>query len=743
MANYTIASSLILFTACLYGETAPAPLCDFCRETTRASVSHIEGKGIGYDKGYTSLELFLAPGLERSSAFPFLDLRGHVFDDGRLAFNTGAGFRGLVSKRVYGANIYYDYRQTHHGHFNQVGVGLESLGIRWDFRLNGYLPVGDKDSRLFHPRFGKFVGNDLYVKRTRESAMSGADGEAGMHLRPLEKLNFYAGAGPYYFEGGGRNMWGGKARIDAYYKDYLSLELSGSYDDLFHGIVQGTIALNLPLGAGSKLKPRNTRCPISCCDLQILSGRMVQPVNREEIIVLDRRHKYSVAIDPLTGLPYHFIFVDNLHHSAGTIESPYPDFDTALSVASAGDVIYVFPGDGIATGLTGNYQLQDNQRVIGAGTPYTIGTTLGSIVIPALAAQMPLFTGIDPTLPVISLGNNNTFSGLHLLGVGDSGLFAYPACLGSFSPIDRLTVLNNYFETLVGADGINIAGTSGAMLFKGNTFNLQTDAVNGGGAGVGISLHEGQFSTYGIARNTFTGNLDMTLGPSAGISIILSNTSFPSDVTCAITNNTFSYLDLGVDVDFDASIGVFHVNANSFENILKNDLGNDGAIHFHSPSDDAQASIQVANNNIINAAGAGINIVSDGSGSMNADVIYNAMTNCNNGIHIYMEDVAAINIRNNWISDDVDIGIWAEALNGGSFNAVSNTIADSAGAEGILIRESSGTNCLTFMNNQSPTDIFLINVGGSVTLHRVPPSGNLPIPTFIGTGTIYNVVSCP
>ncbi|MDE3045922.1 MAG: inverse autotransporter beta domain-containing protein [Verrucomicrobiota bacterium] len=59
---------------------------------------------------------------------PFLDARGHVFDNGKWAANAGVGLRTLKGTRAYGINAYYDYRNTGRFHSNQIGAGLESLG---------------------------------------------------------------------------------------------------------------------------------------------------------------------------------------------------------------------------------------------------------------------------------------------------------------------------------------------------------------------------------------------------------------------------------------------------------------------------------------------------------------------------------------------------------------------------------------------------------------------------------------
>ncbi len=110
------------------------------------SASHTEGKGLGYSKGYSSLDLFLSQPFSNRTLVPFLDLRGHIFNDSKYAANAGLGFRILskCKKQVWGINAMYDYLQTSQRPYNQVGGGLEVLGEKWDVRINTYIPVGGK-----------------------------------------------------------------------------------------------------------------------------------------------------------------------------------------------------------------------------------------------------------------------------------------------------------------------------------------------------------------------------------------------------------------------------------------------------------------------------------------------------------------------------------------------------------------------------------------------------------------------
>ena len=56
---------------------------------------HTEANGVGYNDGYTTLEGF---GIydENESFMPFLDLRAHVFNNGKMAGNVGLGSRSVI-----------------------------------------------------------------------------------------------------------------------------------------------------------------------------------------------------------------------------------------------------------------------------------------------------------------------------------------------------------------------------------------------------------------------------------------------------------------------------------------------------------------------------------------------------------------------------------------------------------------------------------------------------------------------
>lgn len=516
------------------------------KEPYRATVRHIERGGIGYDNGYTTLEVFLSSDPNRWILTPFLDVRGHIFDNGKWAANGGVGLRALWGDRVYGLNTYYDYRNTGRFHANQVGAGLETLGELFDFRLNGYLPVGAKNSSFYDPVFGAFSGHYMLLLQKRQTAMKGANAEFGFHFGQSESLDFYAAAGPYYFIGeGAPATWGGKARISATFKDALTLEVSDSYDRTFHNKFQGQIALHFSFGPKSKGKAANR-----------LNDRMVQPVDRQEIIVIDTVKKNTVAIDPATGQPYFFVFVDNTSSSNGTYESPYHSLVQAQNNSSANDIIYVFPGDGTTTGMNAGITLKANQKFWGSGVGHLLPTTVGAISIPAQSSTSPTITNTDfDTLgDAITLATDNAISGFTIASSLHDAIFgADPHSLeissctftntttyaveATFSGNASISITNNHFLNNTNGIILNLSGTS-TVVCSNNTFEGQTSSSS---FPLTVVADSNTFTTL-IKNNLFNGNaigsilFNLTNVVDAGISI-LNNT---------LTNNTTGSAGVGL-----------------------------------------------------------------------------------------------------------------------------------------------------------------------------------------------------
>jgi trimeric autotransporter adhesin len=229
----------------------------------------------------------------------------------------------------------------------------------------------------------------MLLSQKYQSAMKGADAEFGFHFGKSKSFDFYAAAGPYYFIGKkAPATWGGKARIVwCTFKDILTLEISDSYDRTFNNKFQGQVSLSFSFGPRSK--SQRTRDALAKWQISSINDRMLQPVGRQEIIVIDKVRKNTVAIDPATGQPYFFVFVDNTSHSNGTYESPYHSLAQAQNNSSPNNIIYVFPGDGTTTGMDSGISLKANQKFWGSGISHLLQTSQGMISIPAQSSSLP------------------------------------------------------------------------------------------------------------------------------------------------------------------------------------------------------------------------------------------------------------------------------------------------------------------------------------------------------------------
>jgi trimeric autotransporter adhesin len=740
----------------------------------RVSARHIEGKGIGYNQGYTTLEAFLAPDEERFSIMPFLDLRGHVFDNGKFAANAGIGARGRWGCRAYGINAYYDYRNSKKN-YNQVSLGLESLGEIWDFRINGYLPIGSKVSRPYHTRFSHFSGNNLILSRKYECTMKGADAEAGGHFYSGD-FDFFGGAGPYYFDGEiGPHAWGGKARLFGMWKEYIGLQVSYSYDNVFRSIVQGEITFSVPFGPRPKVKDDRKHCQTTCRAAERLDRRMVQPVVRDEIIVLNDPRKNSVAINPLTGDPFRFFFVNNTSHSAGTFESPFNTLADAQKASGPGDVIYVFPGDMTNTGMSSGITLQDGQQLLGATTSQTVATTAGSVTIKPQASGifLPLLTNGSGN--VVTLANNNVVSGFFIQNLTGHGIYG--------SAINNATATQNIILSSQSTyNGIELDNATGIATLSNNTLLYQNYYIyinnslpvsnatyaltnniidnNATMYAVLVSLVEGSNNSLIFSGNQIQGSSN------TGLQINCSNTVPNAAHTFTISNNQIQAANVPFYIGSSGTVSNLTMNGNSFYsgssygNTISVTNGSTltatlngnffGGIYYLVNvyvQDTSTASFDF-NGNTFHDYEDDVLLYLSTSGSANLTALNFANNTCISGYGIYIETDSSssaptsISCTNNtFIAQDVGITVLNSGANAISMD-VSGNLFQGFISNAIYIDSDGGTTCLELNNNQTNQypNAYLLqqSVGGIFNLQT--PTGNQG--QVVEMGTITPVTSC-
>lgn len=486
------------------------------------SLQHIAPGGIGYHEGYTSLTGFCS--FNRSHFLPFLDLRGHVFNDGKPAANAGGGFRYLKGCRSYGANAFYDYRRSSSHNYNQVSLGFETLGENWDLLVNGYFPVGKRSHCLSkkveacttdRTQSFRFQGNHLFLVETEgfsrwketkkvELAFKGIDIFVRAPLLKKKNVILDGSIGPYYFKGGyGQYALGGQANIVARWKEYTTFGIYGSYDNLFHTSIQGYIALSYPFG------PKKQRQNKHACSNYLLE-KMLLPVERQEIIVLDKHRAKKenstflpacneIVVNPTTGKPYVFQFVDNTSHSDGTFESPFHSLLDAQNASSPGDIIYVLAGDGTTAGMDQGIRLKAHQKLWGAATIHDLPTMRGPIKLPAISHKLPILIHSEThSEAAISCHSNNAISGFYI--IADKGGLGI-----NCDSAENVFIHHNMID--VRNDSVGIAFSN----FKGTSTMLENVFLLDNSASVGVAFNELRDRCgYVVVNNQFIGQSSET-----------------------------------------------------------------------------------------------------------------------------------------------------------------------------------------------------------------------------------------
>jgi hypothetical protein len=254
----------------------------------RIDFGHIEGKGIGYDRGYTQMSIVLGPEYRIGHGIALLDLRGVIFDDGKLAANIGMIGRFLPKFfcEVFGVNIFYDFREGKLGNFNQISGGFEMLHRRWELHMSARAPVG-VTKHIKKCVFDDYIGPFREVCKTRQIALNAFDLDVGYYFVKAKDFQFYVAAGPYYLSGASNSSaLGGRAVLRPQFTDYFAVEFSVSHDRIYETIYQLNAIFSLPLYKFSPVLNKK-RGPCRTTNRQIY-----QPIGRD-VILRKKKHCHN------------------------------------------------------------------------------------------------------------------------------------------------------------------------------------------------------------------------------------------------------------------------------------------------------------------------------------------------------------------------------------------------------------------------------------------------------------------
>ncbi|MDB9495237.1 hypothetical protein PN441_11390 [Spirulina major CS-329] len=407
------------------------------------------------------------------------------------------GYRLASPQRVWGAYLGLDQQSTGANTFQQLGVGLESLGD-WDVRLNGYLPLGktrqvalDTGLRL-KERY--FRGHDLNLvleqQQIYEAAARGVDFEVGTRLFDWGAGEVRGYGGLYYYKPtGGEGALGYRMRVTANPVDFLNLGLTMQQDSLFGSRL--SFQVGATWGGAGRSHPSRSSATLA---------RLTTPPQRTNAIAIDQQTVIAfrgtvVATNPETNQPWYFLHVNpNGGRADGQFETPFGTVEGAIAVAPSNQNTIIYVQD--VSQPAGDLTIPDAVRLWSTGPDQQIDTNeIGRVTLPLSNS------GIYPRIHgTVAMGNDS-----HLAGFTIQPPSGDDAVTGD--QVRNLTIRENRITTSgEDAGGVQLDNVTGWVSLLGNQITTTGHTKQGrtGAHGVTVNQETATLSAATLTSNTIT-----------------------------------------------------------------------------------------------------------------------------------------------------------------------------------------------------------------------------------------------
>lgn len=496
----------------------------------------------------------------------FADIRGRWDDQSNTEGNFGLALRKLVDPNwFFGLYGFYDYRRTQYGNkFSQGSLGIEAMSVRYEARLNGYIPEsGAKTANAAST--AEFDNGTIFVRGGLERAYYGVDGEIGALLweEAAGNMEFRGFVGGYYFNTQGDgfpSIAGPKGRLEFRLYDCpwfgpesrLTLGVEVQNDSVRDFQIAGIARLDIPLGFFNATR-RLTR----------LERRMLDRIVRDnDIITVTGQGPREVGIDSLTNRPLTNIKLANVvtDPNLAAVTTAEPTFKTI--VVDGGKGPYAINGG------TGSIALKEGQVFRGGGF-VVVGSETGAT---AGFGTRPTIVNADNTLDTVTLANNTTVADLNIIG-GRTGVF-------SGAPLTNVLISGNQ---ITGADfaGVQVNTLDASSVIQDNTVTgtgrgavpntegrgFRFDGTFSGTAKNNTATNNANngFGVVGTLAGTLAGNT-ATLNDRFGIGI-----TGMTDTAAVIGNTTNNNLQSGIAIGNNPVAGT--ISGNTASNNGRNAAG--------------------------------------------------------------------------------------------------------------------------------------------------------------------------
>lgn len=617
---------------------------------------HTAGHTVGRSQSISHINL--TPYFNVDDGLFFGDTRLARANQGELGWNFGGGYRHYISAWdvVIGGNGYFDRDQYSGTQLQQWGVGAELLAHAWEARANVYETFGNTSSLVGQRADANsvaFVDDNITFTRvdTFAEGLRGLDYEAGLLLPGTlsERFDLRAFGGGYYYEGANvPGFTGLSTRLQADIGQWLEVGLKVADDKLFGT----TVAFNATVHIGGFSSEEHTK--------RSAIQRFRDPVRRNWNVAATRSEISAPGqLATSGGVPLTIAHVNSNAAGPlfnGTVNNPFSQLTQGLGAGT--DIVFVHAGSNFNAAPQNVVNLLPNQQVVGEGFIQQGRSTNSSILVDLLSSTTRIPLPASPTFAA-----NPTFL--------------------------RPTISNTAGNTVTLAQGSQFSGfiidsPTGVGIFGNGVGNLTINDVQVNNAGIsGISLLN-TIDTTTITNTTLVSSATAT-GPLFQINGGNGTVIFGSTDTDATTgrNNVFGLASI-TNTSAQSAVQIENMTGGRIDmtNSLITSTGGGGVLIQNNTGGNAT----IDNVSITNSPGNGIAIL-DSAG------VYSFRKTSNQLAQITIDNATQQSILISNLS--------------GQVNFTDPLLISSRNAEGIEIRQSSGT--ATF------SDLVTINnLGGAI-----------------------------
>ena len=526
-----------------------ASSADALKIPARFSASHSSSQA-GFD-GITGIGGFIPLSQSPGENVTFLEGDLLLDNGGHLGWNLSLGYRGLNEDgdedRLRGGFVGLDSHFTDESSFYQLAAGYESLGKDWDFRINGYLPLGeskntirDIDTDTGLQTSTGFQANQLVLTSVRErqrilqeeEALGGFDAEVATQLKRWDGGELIGAFGGYLLTGEETSL-GGQLRLGTTFKSNFNAGVALQHDGIFGTNLSFSIGATFPQVRFQKDEEKSFQTENE------VAIRLRDPLQRRQTVAVQERTDREVFFERNVGplrnpeegneadqeAPYRFVHV-SLGGAAGdgTYEAPFSTVDEAIAFvtanpdpdSNANTIIYV---DGEVLGASAtipSFAIPERVSVLSQGPEQTLA-----------GRSFPGFANEPVRLPFntenflnVDTANNPDAIGIRV-PLPDSGDGFFPTITGGANP-DLVTLGE---RTILAGFNVQGAAQNGVAANDVSNVELRNNRITGSGAnGVFLNNVGGNVTIF---DNEITGSADR------GILAQNSTTAQSPDITIA------------------------------------------------------------------------------------------------------------------------------------------------------------------------------------------------------------------